>query len=69
MCGGYLARCRQIAAMTRWRFGLHHTRWAVVRLVNVVEGSKQLRTAAYTDGWGVGHHVLDFNYFYDVRDP
>ena len=55
--------------MTRWRFGLYHTRWAVDGLVNVVEGSEQLRTAACTDGWGVGHTVLYFNDFDDVTDP
>jgi catechol 2,3-dioxygenase-like lactoylglutathione lyase family enzyme len=49
--------------------GLHHTSWDVGRLDDVGEGSEQLRAAGYTDGWGVGRHVLGSNYFYYARDP
>ncbi len=49
--------------------GLHHTSWDVGSLDDVGEGSEQLRTAGYPDGWGVGRHVLGSNYFYYARDP
>jgi catechol 2,3-dioxygenase-like lactoylglutathione lyase family enzyme len=49
--------------------GLHHTSWDVGRLDDVGEGSEQLRKAGYTEGWGVGRHVLGSNYFYYARDP
>ena len=49
--------------------GLHHTSWDVGSLDDVGEGSEQLRAAGYTEGWGVGRHVLGSNYFYYARDP
>ncbi len=49
--------------------GMHHTSWDVGSLDEVGEGSEQLRAAGFTDGWGVGRHVLGSNYFYYARDP
>ncbi|MFC6279819.1 MULTISPECIES: VOC family protein [Polaromonas] len=49
--------------------GLHHTSWDVGSLDEVGEGSEQLRIAGFTEGWGVGRHVLGSNYFYYARDP
>ena len=49
--------------------GLHHTSWDVGSLDEVGEASEQMRNAGYTDGWGVGRHVLGSNYFYYARDP
>ncbi len=49
--------------------GLHHTSWDVGSLDEVGEGSEQMRNAGYTEGWGLGRHVLGSNYFYYVRDP
>lgn len=49
--------------------GLHHTSWDVGSLDEVGEGSEQMRTAGFVDGWGVGRHVLGSNYFYYARDP
>lgn len=49
--------------------GLHHTSWDVGRLDDVGQGSEQMRNAGFTEGWGVGRHVLGSNYFYYVRDP
>lgn len=49
--------------------GLHHTSWDVGSLDEVGEGSEQLRAAGFTEGWGVGRHVLGSNYFYYARDP
>lgn len=49
--------------------GLHHSSWDVGSIDEVGCGSEQMRTAGYTQGWGVGRHVLGSNYFYYVRDP
>ena len=49
--------------------GLHHTSWDVGSLDDVGEGSEQMRTAGFLEGWGVGRHVLGSNYFYYARDP
>lgn len=49
--------------------GLHHTSWDVGSLDEVGEGSEQMRSAGFTEGWGVGRHVLGSNYFHYVRDP
>lgn len=49
--------------------GLHHCSWDVGSLEEVGCGSEQMRNAGYTQGWGVGRHVLGSNYFYYVRDP
>ena len=49
--------------------GLHHTSWDVGSLDHVGEGSEQMRSAGFTEGWGVGRHVLGSNYFYYARDP
>lgn len=49
--------------------GLHHTSWDVGSLNEVGEGSEQMRKAGFTEGWGVGRHVLGSNYFYYARDP
>jgi catechol 2,3-dioxygenase-like lactoylglutathione lyase family enzyme len=49
--------------------GLHHSSWVVDSLDEVGCGAEQMRTHGYTEGWGVGRHVLGSNYFYYVRDP
>ena len=49
--------------------GLHHTSWDVGSLDDVGAGSEQMRQAGFTEGWGVGRHVLGSNYFYYARDP
>ena len=49
--------------------GLHHTSWDVGSLDDVGGGSEQMRSAGFTEGWGVGRHVLGSNYFYYARDP
>jgi len=41
----------------------------VASLDEVGLGMEQMRTAGYTQGWGVGRHVLGSNYFYYARDP
>ncbi len=51
------------------RPGLHHTSWDVGSVHEVGLGSEQMRSHGYTEGWGVGRHVLGSNYFYYVRDP
>jgi catechol 2,3-dioxygenase-like lactoylglutathione lyase family enzyme len=49
--------------------GLHHSSWSVPSLDDVGQGSEQMRSAGYAEGWGVGRHVLGSNYFYYARDP
>ena len=49
--------------------GLHHTSWDVGSVDDVGAGSEQMRQAGFTEGWGVGRHVLGSNYFYYARDP
>ncbi|MGA1069280.1 MAG: VOC family protein [Burkholderiaceae bacterium] len=49
--------------------GLHHTSWTVHHFDDVGLGMEQMRAAGYTEGWGVGRHVIGSNYFYYARDP
>jgi catechol 2,3-dioxygenase-like lactoylglutathione lyase family enzyme len=49
--------------------GLHHSSWDVGSLDDVGNGAEQMRAAGFTQGWGVGRHVLGSNYFHYVRDP
>ncbi|MGD9942865.1 MAG: VOC family protein [Burkholderiaceae bacterium] len=49
--------------------GLHHTSWCVPSIDAVGMGMEQMSAAGYTEGWGVGRHVLGSNYFRYVRDP
>lgn len=49
--------------------GLHHLSWDVGSIDEVGNGAEQCRNAGYTEGWGVGRHVIGSNYFYYARDP
>jgi catechol 2,3-dioxygenase-like lactoylglutathione lyase family enzyme len=49
--------------------GLHHSSWDVASIDEVGWGAETMRAAGYTQGWGVGRHVLGSNYFYYARDP
>jgi len=51
------------------RPGLHHLSWDVGSIDEVGLGMEQMLNGGYTQGWGVGRHVLGSNYFYYVRDP
>ncbi len=48
---------------------LHHLSWDVPTVEDVGLGYMQMQAAGYTQGWGVGRHVLGSNYFYYVQDP
>ncbi|HZZ10993.1 MAG TPA: VOC family protein [Paraburkholderia sp.] len=48
---------------------LHHLSWDVPSVEEVGLGYMQMAAAGYSDGWGVGRHVLGSNYFYYVQDP
>jgi catechol 2,3-dioxygenase-like lactoylglutathione lyase family enzyme len=50
-------------------YGYHHSSWAVDSIDDVGFGSMQMRDAGFTEGWGVGRHVLGSNYFRYVQDP
>jgi len=49
--------------------GLHHSSWVVADVDAVGMGMEQMTTHGYTEGWGVGRHVIGSNYFRYVRDP
>jgi catechol 2,3-dioxygenase-like lactoylglutathione lyase family enzyme len=49
--------------------GLHHSSWDVGSVNEIGLGAEQMRSQGYTEGWGVGRHVLGSNYFHYVRDP
>jgi catechol 2,3-dioxygenase-like lactoylglutathione lyase family enzyme len=49
--------------------GLHHSSWVVADIDEVGMGMEQMSTQGYTEGWGVGRHVIGSNYFRYVRDP
>ena len=49
--------------------GLHHSSWVVADIDQVGLGMEQMTAKGYTDGWGVGRHVIGSNYFRYVRDP
>ena len=49
--------------------GLHHTSWDVGSIHEVGLGAEIMKSKGYTQGWGVGRHVVGSNYFYYVRDP
>jgi len=49
--------------------GLHHLSWDVGSIHEVGLGAMQMADKGYSDGWGMGRHVLGSNYFHYVRDP
>lgn len=49
--------------------GFHHSSWDVGSIDDVGLGASQMAEAGYTEGWGLGRHVLGSNYFHYVRDP
>jgi catechol 2,3-dioxygenase len=49
--------------------GFHHSAWEVGSVDEVGLGAAQMARAGYTEGWGLGRHVLGSNYFHYVRDP
>jgi catechol 2,3-dioxygenase-like lactoylglutathione lyase family enzyme len=49
--------------------GLHHSSWVVGDIDDVGMGMEQMSAKGFTEGWGVGRHVIGSNYFRYVRDP
>ncbi|MCP5266194.1 MAG: VOC family protein [Burkholderiaceae bacterium] len=49
--------------------GLHHSSWIVGSPDEIGMGMEQMFAAGFTEGWGVGRHVIGSNYFYYARDP
>lgn len=49
--------------------GLHHTSWDVGSLQEIGLGAMQMADKGYSEGWGLGRHVLGSNYFHYVKDP
>lgn len=49
--------------------GIHHTSWDVPSIHQVGLGAMHMADKGYSEGWGLGRHVLGSNYFHYVRDP
>jgi catechol 2,3-dioxygenase-like lactoylglutathione lyase family enzyme len=49
--------------------GMHHVSWDVGSFQEVGLGMAQMARAGFTEGWGIGRHVLGANYFFYCRDP
>ena len=49
--------------------GMHHSSWIVHNVDEIGRGMEQMMAAGFTEGWGVGRHVIGSNYFYYARDP
>lgn len=49
--------------------GLHHCSWDMSGIDDIGLGAMHMAGKGYTNGWGVGRHVLGSNYFHYVQDP
>ncbi len=49
--------------------GLHHCSWDMGSLNGIGLAAQQMADAGYTNGWGLGRHVLGSNYFHYMKDP
>jgi catechol 2,3-dioxygenase-like lactoylglutathione lyase family enzyme len=49
--------------------GLHHCSWDVGSIDAIGRGAMQMADRGFSQGWGLGRHVLGSNYFHYVRDP
>ncbi|NGN44660.1 metapyrocatechase [Mesorhizobium sp. CGMCC 1.15528] len=58
-----------IAFVKSTKPGLHHTSWDVPVIDQVGLGAMQMADKGFSQGWGVGRHVLGSNFFHYVRDP
>jgi catechol 2,3-dioxygenase-like lactoylglutathione lyase family enzyme len=49
--------------------GFHHCSWDVSSVNDIGLGAMRMHDKGFTNGWGLGRHVLGSNYFHYVRDP
>jgi len=49
--------------------GHHHFSWDVGTVDEIGEGAMHMLEKGYSQGWGLGRHVLGSNFFHYVRDP
>ena len=49
--------------------GLHHCSWDMSGIDDIGLGAMHMAGKGYSEGWGLGRHVLGSNYFHYVRDP
>jgi catechol 2,3-dioxygenase-like lactoylglutathione lyase family enzyme len=49
--------------------GLHHCSWDMASINDIGLGAMHMADKGFTEGWGLGRHVLGSNYFHYVRDP
>jgi catechol 2,3-dioxygenase-like lactoylglutathione lyase family enzyme len=49
--------------------GFHHCAWDVDSIDDIGIGAANMADKGYSQGWGLGRHVLGSDYFHYVRDP
>lgn len=49
--------------------GLHHCSWDMGSINGIGLAAQQMADAGYTEGWGLGRHVIGSNYFHYMKDP
>lgn len=50
-------------------YGMHHSAWVVRSIDEIGLGAERMKEGGYSEGWGIGRHVLGSNYFQYIRDP
>jgi catechol 2,3-dioxygenase len=58
-----------LAFLTSVAPGFHHGSFEVGSIDEIAQGAQRMRDGGFTEGWGVGRHVIGSNFFYYVRDP
>lgn len=49
--------------------GLHHCSWDMGSINGIGLAAQQMADAGFTEGWGLGRHVIGSNYFHYMKDP
>lgn len=49
--------------------GFHHASWDIGSIEEIGRGALQMADAGFTNGWGLGRHVIGSNFFHYVQDP
>lgn len=49
--------------------GLHHCSWDMGSINSIGLAAQQMADAGFTQGWGLGRHVIGSNYFHYMKDP
>jgi catechol 2,3-dioxygenase-like lactoylglutathione lyase family enzyme len=49
--------------------GFHHASFEVANVDEIGMGAGRMIDKGYSDGWGLGRHVIGSNFFHYIRDP